>query len=127
MACPAIRFFMERILFSQMKALLIQFLNSIWLVVIFIGVPAISSLRLGSLQISSRPVWHMLVLTGITIALGLNAAACFKGLHSRKEKRICLRWISGYALLGGTFFAYSEKWIGFNWLKSLLIQVQRLF
>jgi hypothetical protein len=107
-----------------MKALLIQSLNSIWLVIIFIGVPAVSSLRLGSLQISSRPVWHMLVLSGIAIALALNTGACWRGVHSKKEKRICLRWISGYALLGVTFLAYSEKWIGFKWLKSLLLHAQ---
>ena len=107
-----------------MKAILIQTLNSIWLVIIFIGVPAISSLRMGSLQISSRPIWHMLALWGVVIALTFNTGMYWKGARAKKEKRICLRWIFGYSLLGITFFAYSEKWIEFKWLKSFLINIK---
>lgn len=110
-----------------MKSLLIQFLNSICLVIIFIGFPAISSLRLGSLQISSRPIWHMLALWGVIIALTLNAGVYWKGARSKKEKHICLRWIFGYTLLGITFFAYSEKWIEFKWLKNILLDLQGFF
>ena len=107
-----------------MKALLIQSLNSVWLVLIFIGVPAISSLRLGSLQIASRPIWHMLVLWGVGLALGTNAVLYWKGVRSKKEKRVCLRWMFGYALLGCAFWAYSEKWIEFYWLKDLLLGIK---
>ena len=109
-----------------MKALLIQSLNSLWLVLVFIGVPAISSLRLGTLQIASRPIWHMLALWGVMIALCVNAGLYWKGVHTKKEKRICLRWMFGYALLGCTFFAYSEKWIEFTWLKDLLLGAKRM-
>lgn len=109
-----------------MKALLIQVLNSFWLVMIFIGIPAISSLRLGTLQISSRPIWHMLALWGVVIALIFNTAVYWKGVRAKKEKGVCLRWIFGYCLLGITFFAYSEKWIQFRWLKNLLLNIRDL-
>ncbi|MBT5926001.1 MAG: hypothetical protein HOH33_05235 [Verrucomicrobia bacterium] len=109
-----------------MKALLIQSLNSLWLVILFIGVPAISSMRLGTLQIASRPIWHMLTLWGVMIALCVNAVLYWKGVRSKQEKRICLRWIFGYALLGCTFLAYSAKWIDFAWLKDLLLRAKRM-
>ncbi len=110
-----------------MKGILIQSLNSIWLAIIFIGIPAVSSLRLGTLQISSRPVWHMLTLWGVVIALGFNFLVYWKWTRTKTDRKMCLRWMFGYTFLGVTFFAYSEKWIGFKWLKELLLGLKGMF
>lgn len=109
-----------------MKPWLIQLGNGLWLMIIFIGVPAVSSLRFGSLQIASRPTWHMLAIGGI--ALGGIVNACYYGIFARtkREKRMCMNWLFGYAFFGMAFWAYSERIIQFDWLKNILLKIQDL-
>ncbi|XOV69418.1 MAG: hypothetical protein ACFHW5_11930 [Verrucomicrobiota bacterium] len=109
-----------------MKSWLIQLGNGIWLVIIFIGVPAISSLRFGSLQIASRPIWHMLALSGIGLGWIVNAVIYWKFTRTKREKRMCFSWILGYTFFAASFWAYSEKIIQFHWLKNLLLSIQQM-
>ena len=109
-----------------MKSWLIQLGNGIWLVIVFIGVPAISSLRFGSLQIASRPTWHMLAMGGILLGWIVNAGILWKLASSKREKRMCYSWLTGYAFFAISFWAYSEKIIQFHWLKDLLLSFQQM-
>lgn len=108
-----------------MKSWLIQLGNGIWLVIIFIGVPAVSSLRFGSLQIASRPTWHMLAMGGIALGWIVNAGIYWKITRSKREKRMCMGWLLGYTFFAISFWAYSEKIIRFQWLKNLLLNIQQ--
>lgn len=107
-----------------MKHLIFQLLNWFCLVLLFIGIPAISSLKLGSIQISSRPVWHMLLLWGLALAWLGNAAWWYRS-RSRNDRRASQGWLIGYTILGICFLGYTEGWIGFGWLKSWLLALKR--
>jgi len=109
----------------SMTPLLIQLGNGIWLMIIFIGVPAVSSLRFGSLQIASRPTWHMLAIGGILLGGLVNAGYGGIFARSKREKRMCLNWLGGYIFFGMAFWAYTERIIHFRWLKNILLEIQR--
>jgi hypothetical protein len=107
-----------------MKALVIQCLNSIWLVIIFIAIPSISSMRLGPFQITSRPTWHFLALCSVAIGVILNTFAYLRFARDLKERRTCTRWIYGHCLLGLVFWGSAENWLKFQWLKDLLLSLE---
>lgn len=107
-----------------MHRLLIRLVNSFLIVTILIGVPAITSLRLGSLRISSDTQARFLILGGLTLATALNVTGALFGPWGRRERSACWQWAAillGLLLIESLYF---QGVINFHWLKNALLWVR---
>ena len=107
-----------------MQRLLIKCVNFALLIIIAIGIPAITRAQFWNVQIASAPKLQLLSFWGLSLALAgniLGAAFLFKG---RKERMLCWEWA---AVFGALLFAYSAFVLGyfkFDWLKNILLWLQ---
>ena len=110
-----------------MQQFLLRCVNFAMLIVMVIGIPAVTHAQLGNFQITPAPTLQLLSFWGLSLALGGNvlaAALLFKG---RKERMLCWEWA---AIFGVLLFAYSAFALGyfkFNWLKQTLLWLQKRF
>jgi hypothetical protein len=108
-----------------MQRFLIKGVNFALLIIIVIGVPAVTRSQLGNYQITPAPTLQLLWFWGLSLALGGNllaAALLFKG---RPERILCWEWA---AIFGVLLFAYGAFVLGyfkFGWLKKILLWLQR--
>ena len=107
--------------------LAIQLINSFLLIVILIGIPAITSARFGNLQLSSSPKAHRLTLWGLALAAAANAIAAESVAKGRKERVVCGWWIAGFLALLAVEYLHFNGYFNFNWLKQALLWVQSHF
>jgi hypothetical protein len=107
-----------------MQRLLIKCANFALLVVIVIGVPAVTRAQFWNLQIASAPKLQLLSFWGLSLALGGNilaAAFLFKG---RKERILCWEWAAVFGVLLFAYSAFALGYLKFNWLKKTLLWLQ---
>jgi len=107
--------------------LAIQLINSFLLIVILIGIPAITSARFGNLQLSSAPKAHRLTLWGLALAAAANVIAAVSVAKGRKERVVCGWWIAGFLALLAVEYLHFNGYFNFNWLKQALLWVQNHF
>jgi len=107
--------------------LAIQLVNSFLLIVILIGIPAITSARFGNLQLSSAPKAHRLTLWGLALAAAANAIAAVSIAKGRKERVVCGWWVAGFLALLAVEYLHFNGYFNFNWLKQALLWVQSHF
>ena len=107
--------------------LAIQLVNSFLLIVILIGIPAITSARFGNLQFSSAPKAHRLTLWGLALAAAANAIAAVSVAKGRKEQVVCGWWVAGFLALLAVEYLHFNGYFNFNWLKQALLWVQSHF
>jgi len=107
--------------------LVIQLINSFLLIVILIGIPAITSARFGNLQLSSAPKAHRLTLWGLALAAAANAIAAVSVAKGRKERVVCGWWVAGFLALLAVEYLHFNGYFNFNWLKQALQWVQSHF
>jgi hypothetical protein len=110
-----------------MQRLLIHSLNAFLLVVILIGIPAITSARFGNLQLSSAPKARMLTLWGLALTGAGNAIAAVALVKSRKERALCWRWALTFIALLAVEYLYFNGYFNFDWLKQALLWVRNRF
>jgi len=110
-----------------MRRLLIQCVNGFVLVVILIGVPAITSARFGSLQLSSAPKAQLLTLWGLGLAAACNSSAALWFIKERKDRMLCWKWTFVFGVLLAIEYAYFSGWLNFDWLKKTLQWAQNRF
>jgi len=107
-----------------MQRFLIKCANFALLIIIVIGLPAVTRARLGRLQITSAPKLQLLLFWGLALALAGNAAGASFLVKGRKERLLCWEWA---AVFGALLFAYAAFVLGyfnFNWLKIFLLWLQ---
>src|SRR5436190_9612640 len=107
--------------------LLIHCINASLLILIFIGIPAITSARFGNLQLSSAPKAHRLTLWGLALAAAANAIAAVSVAKGRKERVVCGWWVAGFLALLAVEYLHFNGYFNFNWLKQALLWVQSHF
>jgi hypothetical protein len=105
----------------DMQRLLIKGINCALLIIVLVGVPAVTSANLGSLQVSSTPIRRMLMLWGLSLATGGNAVAAAIGLKDAKDRRLCRDWAIAFAGLLGVEYAFFYGYLDFGWLKRALL------
>jgi len=110
-----------------MRRLLIQCLNGLLLVIILIGVPAITSARFGSLQLSSAPKVQLLTLWGLGLAAACNLIAALWLMKDRRDRTLCWKWTFVFVALLAIEYAYFSGWLNFDWLKKTLQWAQNRF
>jgi hypothetical protein len=106
-----------------MCRIIIHAVNAVLFILIVIGIPAITSMQLGTLQLTSTPHSRMLTLWGLGLAAGGNAIVAFL-CSNRKNRWAGLVWVlvfGGLMLVQYLFFA---GLLQFDWLKKLLLRLK---
>jgi len=111
----------------SMQRLLIHCVNAFLLVVILIGIPAITSARFGSLQLSSAPKAHRLTLWGLAASAIGNMIVAAWLVKGRKERALCWRWVLTFSALFAVEFLHFNGYFSFDWLKRALLWVGNRF
>lgn len=109
-----------------MPRFLIKILNVAWLVIIFIGVPAITHAQFGQWNITKAGTARLLIYGGLTLGLVANVASGL-GFKKNKDKRLCWEWAAVFGGLLIVQYAYTNNYLNFNWLKEALQWVQARF
>jgi hypothetical protein len=112
---------------ADMQKFLIKSVNCALLVIILIGIPAVSKSRFGSWDISSVPIAQKLTFVGLSLAIILNVLGAILFVPGPKAKALCAEWAF---IFGGLLFleyAFIQDWINFNWLKNFLVWLQKRF
>ncbi|HTV62214.1 MAG TPA: hypothetical protein VMH30_06565 [Verrucomicrobiae bacterium] len=107
-----------------MQRFLIKCCNCGWLIIIVIGIPAVTRARFGHLQITSAPKLQLLLFWGQALALAGNIFAAGFLIKGRKERMLCWEWAG---VFGALLFAYAGFVLGyfnFNWLRNTLLWMQ---
>ena len=106
-----------------MSRLLIILANSVWLVLLVIGLPAAARMRWGDMQVSSASTNQKLVFGSLIIGLGLNLVGAFF-LAKRPQKILCREWAAVFIVLLLALFAYGRGYLNFAWLTHALQWLQ---
>ena len=110
---------------KTMQRLLIKCVNFAMLIVIVIGIPAVTREQFWNFQIASAPKLQLLSFWSLSLALGGNilaAALLFKG---RKERILCSEWAAVFGVLLFAYSAFAFGYFKFNWLKKTLLWLQK--
>jgi hypothetical protein len=110
-----------------MQRLFITIVNCAMLALVFIGAPAVAGERFWDWQISSVPVARELVLWGLALALTANTGAAAFLIKGRKERKLCWEWAAVFGALLGAEYAFVRGWFNFDWLKQILLRLQKHF
>jgi hypothetical protein len=108
-----------------MQRFLIQCLNVIWLVMIFIGLPAATQAQWIGWQFSPAEQSQRLMLWGLALAAAGNLAAGLGLIKSRKERKLCWEWTAVFTGLLLALYAFHRGYFNFDWLKQALLWLQK--
>ena len=110
-----------------MQRFLIKCVNFALLIIIVIGVPAVTRAQFWNVQIVSAPKLQLLSFWGLSLALGGNILAATMLFKGRKERMLCWEWAAVFGGLLGIQFAFTHGYFNFAWLKQALQWVQKHF
>jgi len=101
--------------------------NCTLLVFLVIGIPAATGAKLGHWQVSSEPAARMVLFWGMGIAAAGNILAALFLIKGRKEKILCWEWAAVFSALLLAQWAFTRGYFNFEWLKQLLLWLQKYF
>ena len=110
-----------------MQRFLIKCVNGALLIIILIGIPAITREQFGSWQISSAPIAQKLMFWGLALAIIANVLGATIFVFGPKAKALCAQWAFIFAGFLFLEYAFMRGWINFNWLKNFLLWLQNHF
>jgi hypothetical protein len=108
-----------------MQRFFIQSLNALWLVVVFIGIPAATRAQWGGWEISSVAPSEELMLAGSALAVAANLAGALGLIKNRKERKLCGEWTVIFTGLLAIQYAFFRGYFNFEWLKQALLWLQK--
>ena len=100
---------------------IINSLNGVALVLLFIGIPASTRVTAFHYAVSATPTIEMLTLCGLGIAVGLNLLGGWRLVKSKKFKRLCFSWSAVHGALLLLVSLMAAGVIEFRWLKEALL------
>ena len=104
-----------------MRHYAIHIANCLLLLITLIGVPAATSVRLGSLQIGSRPASEMVTLGLLAMALSFNLFGWLFLGAKRKTRQLWFRWSCIQLFVLAFELIYFEGYFSFDWLQNSLL------
>jgi len=107
-----------------MQKLLINSVNCALLILILVGVPAITHEQFWNWQISSAPMAQKLMFGGLILAIAVNVLGATIFIPGPKAKALCAMWSFIFGGLLFVEYALIRGWINFNWLKNSLTWLQ---
>jgi hypothetical protein len=108
----------------SMVRILIPAGNWAFLALVLIGVPAITSVHFGGVQLSSVQKARFLTLGGLAFAAIANLIVRFLSSNP-KTRTLCGRWVMVHTLFLAVQVSYFRGVIQFQWLKDLLQVIQQ--
>ena len=108
-----------------MQRLLIKCVNFALLIIIVIGVPAITSAQFWNVQIVSASKLQLLSFWSLSVALAGNILAAAFLLKGRKERILCWEWAAVFGVVLFACGAFALGYLKFDWLKAILLWLQR--
>jgi hypothetical protein len=112
---------------GSMQKFLIKTINGGLLVIILIGIPAVTRSHFGSWDVSSVPLAQKLTFGGLALAIMINVLGATIFVPGPKAKALCAEWAFVFGGLLFLEYAFVRGWVNFNWLKSSLLWVQKHF
>jgi hypothetical protein len=110
-----------------MKRFLIIAANCALLVFLLIGFPAATGAKLGDWQVLSAPAARLLLFAGLGTAAAGNVLAALFLIKGRKEKILCWEWSAVFGALLLVHWAFTRGYFNFEWLKQMLLWLQKHF
>ena len=108
-----------------MQPLFIRAANLFLLVIILVGIPAITGKNIGWLRLSNAVTAQTLTLWGLGLAALINGIGAFFFRRKRPVKIICWRWVAIFLVLLAVEILLIRHVISFDWLKDLLVWGKR--
>jgi hypothetical protein len=69
----------------------------------------------------------MIYVNALALAAAGNAAIAQFGIRGRKERKSCWEWAAVFGALLGVEYALAHGWLNFNWLRQILLWLQKHF
>ena len=104
-----------------MQRFLIKCVNCALLIVIVIGIPAVSREQFWNLQVSSAPTLQLLFFWSLSLALAGNFFVAAFLIKGRKERVLCWEWAAVFGVLLFAYSAFALGYLHFDWLKKFLL------
>ena len=82
-----------------MQRFLIKFVNCALLIIIVIGIPAITHVEFRGLDIGSEHIYKMLLFWALGLGFALNLLAASFVIKTRKERLLCWEWAAVFGRL----------------------------
>ena len=99
----------------------IHTVNVLFLIIVLIGVPAATSVRLGSLQIGSRPASELVTIALLSFALGTNFLGWLFLGNKRRTRQLWFRWGTAHLMILAVELTFFEGFLDFDWLQRSLL------
>ena len=110
-----------------MQRFLIKCINCALLIIIAIGIPAITHVEFRGLEIGSEHIYKLLLFWGLGLALALNLLAASFVIKTRKDRLLCWEWAAVFGVLFSAYAAFAFGYFNFDWLKNFLLRLQNYF
>jgi hypothetical protein len=110
-----------------MQRIFIITTNCVMLVFLLIGFPAATGAKLGDWQVSSAHALRLLLFYGLGTAAAGNLMVAFFIIKGRKGKILCWEWAAVFAALLLAHWAFTRGYFNFEWLKQMLLWLQKRF
>ncbi len=110
-----------------MRRYAIHTFNVCVLTLVLIGVPAATSVRLGALQIGSRPALEVVTQGALAGAILVNALGSLALAPNRRERTLWRNWALGNATVLALHIALFEGLLNFRWLRQGLLWLHSQF
>jgi len=107
-----------------MQRVLIKCINCALLILIVIGIPAITRIEFHGLDLGSAPKLHLLLFCTLGLALGLNILAATFLVKNKKDRLVCWEWAAIFGILLFAYCAFVFGYFNFDWLKNFLLRLQ---
>jgi hypothetical protein len=108
-----------------MQRLLIITTNCALLVILLIGIPAVTRARFGNLHISSVSDARLLTYWGLGIAAAGNFLVATVFAFGRNAKILCFEWTAVFGALILAEYGFVHGYFNFDWLKDSLLWIQK--
>jgi hypothetical protein len=105
------------------KRFLIKCVNCALLILVVIGIPAMTRVQFRSYQIGSAPKLQLLLFWTMALALGLNLFAGSFLIKARKDRVLCWEWAAVFGVLLFAYSAFVFGYYNFDWLRNLLLKL----
>ena len=110
-----------------MQRFLIITTNCVLLALLLIGLPAATREHFGDIQLSSASTGKLLMFGGLGIAAAANIFAALIFIKGRKPKILCWEWAAIFCALLLAYYGFTRGWFDFEWLKQMLLWLQKHF
>lgn len=106
-----------------MTRFLVKSINFVLLILVVVGIPAITRVEFHGWQLGSAPKLQLLLFWTLALALALNILAGSFLIKAKKDRLLCWEWAAVFGVLLFAYSAYAFGYFNFDWLKNFLLKL----